>query len=189
MGFQANPTEHLPCSALRILRTSVGIWHEMSIEDHADLAFYSTLANMLSNAPKLEDLDLAAVHTGVGAASVSFNSLSTYTRLQRLSLNSWKVNEAEGDSLVSFLASHVNTLRYLFLTRIYLYGSWRDVREALAPMVNSTLRLLRLWSFHEFDLTWWPKERDPGLTDVDFARLECQVSWKYDGFDEDFEAY
>jgi hypothetical protein len=189
MGFQANPTSHLPCSALRTLRASVGIWHEWSIDDHADLAFYSSLAVIISNAPKLEDLDLTAVHIGPGAASAIFNSPSTHTRLQRLSLNNWKVNKAEGDSLVGFLAVHFNTLRYLFLTRIYLYGSWRDVLEALAPLVNSTLRLLRLCSFHEFDLTWWPKERDPGLTDADFARFECQVSWNYDGFDDDFEAY
>jgi hypothetical protein len=58
--------------------------------------------------------------------------------------------------------------------------------KTIAPVINGTLQLLCLWSFHEFDLTMFPKECGPEVTDADLAGFECQASWKYDGFDEDF---
>jgi hypothetical protein len=75
MGFHTNPTEQPPSFALRTLRTSVGIWHDFGINDHAKTA------NTLSNAPESEDLYLTAVPIGVGAASVIFDSLSAHTTL------------------------------------------------------------------------------------------------------------
>jgi hypothetical protein len=72
MGSQANQIEHLLSSALRTPRTSVGIWHDFGIDDYTDLAFHQILANTLSNALKSKDLDLTAVHIGVGAATVIF---------------------------------------------------------------------------------------------------------------------
>jgi hypothetical protein len=60
------------------------------------------------------------------------------------------------------------------------------VLKTIAPVINGTLQLLCLWSFHEFDLTMFPKEREPEVTDAELARFECQAFSKYDGFDEDF---
>jgi hypothetical protein len=87
-----------------------------------------------------------------------------------------------GDRLVDFPAIHAKNLPYLFLTRICLYGSWRDVLKTIALMMNGTLQFLRLGSFRKFDLKMFPKERDSEVTDADLARFECQASWKYDGF-------
>jgi hypothetical protein len=118
---------------------------------------YTTLVTILSKAHKLEDLDLTAVHTGSGfdergirIANIIFGNLSTHTRLRRLSLCEWTIDDEEG-RFVGFLALHANTLRYLFFTLIYLTGSWRNVLKTIAPMMNGTFQLLRLWSFNEQD--------------------------------------
>jgi hypothetical protein len=122
LGFQANPAEYLPCSALRTFRTSVSLWHDGMVYKEG-LMLYTTLATILSKAHKLEDLDLTAVHTGsgfdergAGIASIIFGGLSNHTHLRRLSLCEWTIDDEEG-RFVDFLALHANTLRYLFLTR------------------------------------------------------------------------
>jgi hypothetical protein len=156
------------------------------------LILYTTLANILSKAHKLEDLDLTAVHTGSGfdergarIVNIIFGNLSTHTHLRRLSLCEWTIDDEEG-RFVDFLALHANTLRYLFLTRIYLTGIWRNVLKIIAPMMNETLQLLRLWSFNEQD---GQGEYDPRITDADFAMFECQVSWSYGGIDGPFNRW
>ena len=129
------------------------------------------LVKLLINTTTLKDLSFAPVDMDTYLdCEYLFKSLERHQNLRRLSLaGSLHINE---DDLVTFMALHARTLRYLVFDGVVLIGKWSSALAAIAEATNGVMEFLGLYRVEE---DRYADTEVVQFTEADIKCLKCSV--------------